>query len=205
MAVLLVGSAARRSVTAHSDINFIVLVKGQDEADETVRVAERVIDIRYRNYKLVDQELGRAVRLPPLLRKARVLFEHEALGIKLVEKAVQRFRQGPPPASVNERIRLKAQCLRLLGKADDLQGHAGSSHYLLARLAEELFQAFFRLRGFWLTAPPELLRFVQSRDPEVGELFEQFLIASDIPMRLSTARIIIEKVFQKTPGPARID
>jgi hypothetical protein len=51
VSVILVGSGARRAVTAHSDVDLIALVKGQAEGHEIVRIAERLADIRYRGHK----------------------------------------------------------------------------------------------------------------------------------------------------------
>ena len=110
VAVILVGSGARRALTRHSDVDLIALVKGQDEGEEIIRIADRFIDIRYRSHEVVEEELSLAPRLPPLLRKGRVLFEYEGVGTKLLEKAQQLFRQGPPPVGLNEKIRLKAAC-----------------------------------------------------------------------------------------------
>jgi len=39
VSVILVGSGSRRSLTSHSDLNVIALVKGQDEGEEIVRIA----------------------------------------------------------------------------------------------------------------------------------------------------------------------
>lgn len=205
VAVMLVGSGARRALTPHSDLNFIALIKGQDEGEETVRVSDRVIDIRYRNYRVVEQELPRAPRLPPLLRKARVLFEHESIGSRLVEKAAQRFRQGPPPAGLHEKIRLKAQCVHALGKAEDLLQQPPTAQYLLERLGEELLQAFFRLRGFWLTTPSQMLRFARSRDAAFGELMERYLTAPAVSDRVAIGRELVDLLFKDIPNPARID
>src|SRR4029079_13620552 len=108
VSVLLVGSGARRAVTAHSDVDLVVLVKGQADSHEIVRVADRTADIRYWGHKEVEDELAYSARLPPLLRKVVILPDHDAIGAKLIERAGHRFRQGPAPASMNEQIRLKA-------------------------------------------------------------------------------------------------
>lgn len=205
VSVILVGSGARRALTPHSNLNFIALVKGQDEGEETVRVADRVVEIRYRGHKAVEQELPHALRLPPLLRKGRVLFDYEAIGAKLVERANQRFRQGPPPAGMNEKIRLKAECLHRLGKAEDLVHQPATAHYLLDRFIDDLLQAFFRLRGYWPTAPADMLRFVVSRDAEAGELLDRFMNMPAIPERLSLGRQLADLIFKDIPNPARID
>jgi predicted nucleotidyltransferase len=205
LAVLLVGSGVRRALTTHSDIDLIVLVKGQDEGEEVIRIAERHIDIRYRGHKAVEQELSHAPRLPPLLRKGRVLFEHEAFGTRIIEKANQRFRQGPPPADLNEKIRLKVDTLHWLGKASDLAHQAATAQLLLTAFLENVLQAFFRLRGYWLTAPTDVLRFVVSRDAAIGQLLERFLTAPTIPDRIAVGRQLVDLLFKDIPAPPRVD
>jgi hypothetical protein len=205
LAVILVGSGSRRGLTTHSDLNLIVLVKGQDEGEEIVRVSTRLIDIRYRSQKVVEQEMPQVLRLAPLLRKGRVLFDHEAVGAKLVEKAGQRFRQGPPPAGMNEKIHLKADCFHRLGKAEDLSYQPATSQYLLNLFFDDLLQAFFRLKGYWLTSPTDLLRFVTTRDAAVGDLLERAMTAPTLAERLAISRQLANLVFKDIPSPPRVD
>ena len=74
--IILVGSGARRAITPHSDIDLIALVKGNIDGHEILRVGERLVDIRYHGYTSVEDELAYSFRLPSLLRKGRVLFDH---------------------------------------------------------------------------------------------------------------------------------
>lgn len=205
LATLLVGSAGRRALTRHSDLDLIAIVKGRDEGEDLFRVSDRFVEVRYRGYQAVEEELSSAPRLPPLLRKARVLFELEATGIKLVEKAAQRFRQGPPAASLNEKIRFKVDCLHWLGKAEDLLSQPATAQYLLSRFLDELLLAFFRLRGFWPTPPADTLRFVSSRHAEVGELVDRFLTEADLADRIKLGRQLAHLLFTDIPNPPRVD
>jgi predicted nucleotidyltransferase len=205
VSVLLVGSGARRAVTLHSDVDLIVLVKGQADGHEIVRVADRMADIRYWGHKEVEDELAYSPRLPSLLRKARILHDHDAIGAKLIERAGHRFRQGPPPANMNEQIRLKAECFHWLGKAQDLADKPASAQYLLMNFFEDFANAFFRLRGLWLTAPIDVPRFISSRDAALGELVGQFLTATTLPERLNCGRDMANLLFKDVPNPARID
>ena len=104
VSVILVGSSVRRAITTHSDIDLIALVKGQADGHEIVRVADRLADIRYRGH----QELRRTF---PTRRASRLSygkpassFDHESIGAKLIERANQRFRQGPPPSASMSRF-----------------------------------------------------------------------------------------------------
>jgi predicted nucleotidyltransferase len=204
-AVILVGSGARRAITPHSDIDLIVLVKGAPEGQEIVRVGDRLIDIRYGEHQAVSNDIDRSPRLPPLLRKGRILYDHDGIAAKLIEKAAQRFRQGPPTPTINEQIRWKAECLHWLGKAEDLADKPVTAQYLLQVFFDEFLTAFFRLRGFWLTAPVDVLRFMSSRDPALGEMAARFLNAKTIEEQLETARQIAGALFKDIPQPARID
>jgi predicted nucleotidyltransferase len=203
--VILVGSGARRAVTPHSDIDLIAVVKGLADAHEILRVGERVADIRYRGHKELEEELTYTLRLPPLLRKGRSLYDHDGIVSRLIEKAHQRFRQGPPPISMNERIRLKAECLHWLDKAQDLLDKPGTAQYLLTLFYDDAVMAFFQLRGLWLTAPADVHRFMFSREPALAELAGKFLNASSLPDRLAFGRQFADLLFKDVPNPARID
>jgi predicted nucleotidyltransferase len=205
VSVILVGSGARRAVTAHSDVDLIALVKGQAEGHEIVRVADRLADIRYRGHKEVEDELAYSARLPPLLRKGRILYDHDGIGAKLIERANTRFRQGPPPTSMNEQIRMKAGCLHWLGKAQDVADQPATANYMLMLFFDDFVHAFFLLRGLWLTAPVDVPRFMTSRDPILGDLAARFLSASTLAERLNCARDLVPLLFKDVPNPARID
>jgi predicted nucleotidyltransferase len=204
-AVILVGSGARRAVTAHSDIDLIVLVKGSAGSHEIVRVGDRLIDIRYGEHQAVSEEIDHSPRLPPLLRKGRILYDHDGIAAKLIEKAAQRFRHGPPVPTIHEQIRWKAECLHWLGKAEDVADKPATAQYLLQIFFDEAVAAFFRLRGFWLTAPVDILRFLSSRDPALGEMAARLLTGGTIDERLETARQFAGVLFKDIPHPARID
>ncbi|MSQ77200.1 MAG: hypothetical protein EXR97_01930 [Nitrospiraceae bacterium] len=205
LAVLLAGSGARRALTTHSDLDFIVLVKGHDEGQDMLRIADRLVDIRYWSAQAVEEELSHSTRLPPLLRKARVLFELDVVGTRLIDKAQQRFRQGPPQAGMHEKIKLKAECLHWLGKAEDLMSQPATAEYLLATFFEELLQAFFRVRGLWLTAPVDMMRFAATRDGAFGNLLDRFQGAPTTAARLDVARQLAQQLFKDIPNPQRVD
>lgn len=203
--VILVGSGARRAVTAHSDIDLIVLVKGPADGQELIRVADRLVDIRYGEHNAVAEDIDDSPRLAPLLRKGRILYDHDEIAAQLIDKAAQRFRQGPPPAGLHERIRLKADCLHWLGKVEDLRDKPTTAQYLLHIFFEDCLAAFFRIRGFWLTAPVDTLRFLASRDPALGEAASRFLSAATLHERLTCGRRFADLLFHDIPLPPRVD
>ncbi len=205
VSAILVGSSVRRAITPHSDIDLLALVKGQADGHEIVRVSDRLADIRYRGHQELDDDLPYSPRLPSLLRKARILFDHDGIGAKIIERANQRFRQGPPPVSINEQIRMKAECFHWLGKAGDLADKPATAQFLLSIFFENAVNAFFRLRGFWLTAPGDVPKFIASRDATLGDLAGRFLTAATLPDRLNLAHDLAVNLFKDVPNPARID
>ncbi|MCS6897359.1 MAG: hypothetical protein NZM29_05240, partial [Nitrospira sp.] len=117
----------------------------------------------------------------------------------------QRFRQGPPPTTMNERIRLKAGCYHWLGKAEDLLDKPAVAQYLLNLFFEDWVLAFFRLRGYWLVAPADVHRFMTAREPNLADLASRFLTATNVADRLNFGRQLADLLFKEVPNPARID
>lgn len=202
---LLVGSGARRTVTLHSDLDLLALVKGRADSHEIFRVGDRLADIRYRGHKEVEEELSHSLYLPSLLRKARILFDYNGVCSQLLHKAHQRFRQGPPPPTINERIRLKATCFHWLGKAEDLLDKPATAHYLLNLFYDDCVLAFFRLRGYWMVAPADVHRFMLSREPALADLAGRFLTATHLADRLNFGKQFADLLFKEVPHPARLD
>lgn len=204
-AIILAGSAARDALMPHSDVDLLVLVLGKDNSHELVRVLTRNVDIRYLGVAVAEEQVQTSPRLPIILRKARVLFELEAAGSQLLQKAHARFRHGPPPLTIHEKIKLRAEVLHWLGKAEDRQAEPAVSRHLASIFLDESINAFYQLRGFWPASPVEHLRFIAQRDGTLGDLLRQALSATDLADQLATARRIADHLFKDIPSPARID
>jgi predicted nucleotidyltransferase len=204
-AIILAGSAARDTLMPHSDVDLLVLVLGKDNSHELVRVLTRNVDIRYLGVSIAEEQVQTSPRLPIILRKAQVLFELESAGSQLLHKAHARFRQGPPPLTIHEKIRLRTEALHWLGKAEDRQAEPAIARHLLSIFLDESISAFYQLRGFWPASPVEHLRFIAQRDSALGDLLKQALSATDPADQLATARRIADHLFKDIPSPARID
>src|SRR5438093_10835978 len=94
-AIIVAGSAARDAMTSHSDVDLLVLVLGADNSHELVRVLSRIVEIRYLGASEAEEEVNTSPSLPIILRKARVLYELDAAGTELLQKAHASYRQGP--------------------------------------------------------------------------------------------------------------
>jgi len=204
-AIVLTGSATRQALMPHSDVNLMVLVRGTEGRHELVRIQDRIVEIRYLGLASAEEQLKASLRLPATLRKARVLFEFEAAGSRYLEQAQTRFRQGTPSLTLHEKIRLRSDALHWLGKAEDHREQPGMAQYLFSIYLDECINAFYYLRGFWLPSAKESLRFLGQRDPALGDLLQQALVAPELPLRLELGRRIAEHLFKEIPSPARID
>ncbi len=204
-AIILAGSAARDAMTSHSDVDLLVLVLGSDNSHELVRILSRIVEIRYLGTAEAEEQVKTSPRLPIILRKARVLYELEAAGSQLLQKANARFRQGPPSLTIHEKIRLRATVLHWLGKAEDHQADPAIARYLLSIFLDEAMSAFYQLWGFWPASPVEHLRFISQRDQAMGDLLQQAFTATATPDQLAAARRIADYLFKNIPAPARID
>src|SRR2546427_7701599 len=105
-AIILAGSAARDAMTSHSDVDLLALVLGSDNGHELVRILSRIVEIRYLGVSEAEEQVNTSPRLPIILRKARVLYELEAAGSQLLQKAHARFPQGAPSSTIHRRIPL---------------------------------------------------------------------------------------------------
>lgn len=204
-AIILAGSAARDALTPHSDVDVLVLLRGSDSGHELVRVIDRIVEIRYMGIASAEEQVRTSPRLPIILRRARVLFEFESSGSSFLEQAHARFRQGPPRLTIHEKIRLRTENLHRLGKTIDHQAQPVLARYLFSIFLDECVGAFYQLRGFWPASPTESLRFINLRDPALGELLQQALTASDLSAQLETGRRLVDHLFKDIPAPARID
>jgi predicted nucleotidyltransferase len=204
-AILLVGSVVRDALLPHSDINFVVLTRGPESRHELVRIQDRIVEIRYLGLTSVEEQLKHSLRWPATLRKARVLFEFETEGSYFLEQAHARFRQGPPPLNMHEKIRIRQDALHWLGKVEDHTAQPALARYIFSIYLDECINAFYYLRGFWLGSATDSLRFIIQRDPVLGDLIQQALTASELATQLELGRQIAQQLFKEIPAPARID
>ena len=202
--IILVGSGARRTVTAHSDIDLIVLVKGPADGQEMIRVetAWSIFDM------VSTRRWARISPIPPsgaVTPEGRILYDHEDIAAQLIAKAAQRFRQGPPAARIHERIRLKGGnvCIGWAGRGPTRPTQHGAISP--ATVLRRVRVGVFRIRGLWFTAPVDTLRFLASRDPALGELASQFLSAATLHDQLTAGRRFADTLFREIPLPPRVD
>src|SRR5437879_10534217 len=129
-------------MTSHSDVDLLVLVLGADNSHELVRVLSRIVEIRYLGASEAEEQVNTSPRLPIILRKARVLYELEAAGSQLLQKAHARFLQGPPSLTIHEQIRPRPTVLHWLGKVEVQQADPAFARHALSTFLHDARRRF---------------------------------------------------------------
>ena len=186
-------------------LSLLVIVKGEERDAQWIRVKRHMIQIFYRGQKEFEEELPTSLSLPPLLRKARVLFERDGVASKICDMTAKRFRQGPPYPSINEKIHLKAECYHWLGKIQEATDHPDRARHILPAFIDQIVVSWFRLRGLWHVSVSEELQFILARDKATGEGLRDIWNENDIRKQIELAQRIAAHVLRDVPWPARID
>lgn len=186
-------------------LSLLVIIKGEERAAQWIRVKRHLIEISYRGQKAFEEELQTSLHIPPLLRKARVLFERDGVASKICDMTGKRFRQGPPYPSINEKIHLKAECYHWLGKIQEAAEHPDRARYILPAFLDQIVASWFRLRGLWHVSVSEELQFISARDKALGEGLRDIWNENDIRKQIALAQRIAAHVLKDVPWPARID
>ncbi len=186
-------------------LSLLVIIKGEERNAQWIRVKRHMIQIFYRGQKGFEEEVQTSLSLPPLLRKARVLFERDGVASKICDMTAKRFRQGPPSPSINEKIHLKAECYHWLGKIQEATDHPDRARYILPAFIDQIVVSWFCLRGLWHVSASSELQFILSRDKATGEGLGDIWKENDIRKQIELAQQIAAHVLKDVPWPARID
>ena len=186
-------------------LSLLVIIKGEERNAQWIRVKRHMIQIFYRGQKGFEEEVQTSLSIPPLLRKARVLFERDGVASKICDMAAKRFRQGPPSPSINEKIHLKAECYHWLGKIQEATDHPDRARYILPAFIDQIVVSWFRLRGLWQVSASAELQFILTRDKATGEGLRDIWKGNDIRKQIELAQQIAAHVLKDVPWPARID
>jgi len=186
-------------------ISLLVIIKGEERDAQWIRVKRHLIEISYRGQKGFEEDLQVSLHIPPLLRKARVLFERDGIASRICDMTGKRFRHGPPHPSINEKIHLKAECYHWLGKIQEVTDHPDRARYILPAFLDQVVASWFRLHGLWQVSASEELQFISARDKALGVGLRDILTEHDMRKQVALAQRIAGHVLKDVPWPARID
>lgn len=193
LGVLWCGSAARGEANAHSDLDFHVLVEG-DERWRANYVVEGVpVEVFHNPARKVRAMFAAAQGdTITMFAEGRVLLPHPELDA-LVAEARALHAAGPAPRALTgqERFRLIEEVMDARALAD-----AGDPlHVLVAcRAAELALEGLFGLRGWWRVKPQRWLPTLQERDPAAAHDLRTLLTTPDAGARQSVLEALVVRV-----------
>ncbi|GAA5441064.1 hypothetical protein Dcae01_02597 [Deinococcus caeni] len=193
LGVLWCGSAARGEGTAHSDLDFHVLVDGDRRWRANYVVDGMPVEAFHNPVRKVRAMFaaGQGDTIT-MFAEGRVLLPHPELDA-LTAEARALHAAGPAPRSLTgqDRFRLIEEVMDARALAD-----AGDPlHVLLACRAVELATgALFGVRGWWKVKPQRWLPTLQERDPAAARDLRTVLTTPDVPTRQSALEALAVRV-----------
>ena len=206
-ALLLVGSTARGDRSEGSDIDFLALMKNESPWSVAVRDGGRhswmdpsgfQIEIGYasvrrvRERMRVEADAGMPWRLQ-LFTEGRLLAGGGTEYERLVAEAEERYQQGPPQLTDQQRHweGFDAWCrLRRLDAARD----ADEAALLGFDLLQQLIRLACRLAGVWQARSKDALQRISEVDGEIARLARDFLGAHGMRERTQILHRIAERL-----------
>ncbi|WP_240501167.1 nucleotidyltransferase domain-containing protein [Deinococcus sp. LM3] len=193
LGVLWCGSAARGEANAHSDLDFHVLVRG-DERWRANYVVEGVpVEVFHNPARKVRAMFaaGQGDTIT-MFAEGRVLLPHPELDALVAEaRALHAAGPAPRPLTGQERFRLIEEVMdaRALAAAGD------PLHVLVAcRAAELALEGLFGLRGWWRVKPQRWLPTLQERDPDAAHDLRALLTTPDAGARQAALEALAVRV-----------
>ena len=193
LGVLWCGSAARGEANAHSDLDFHVLVEGDERWRANYVVDGLPVEVFHNPARKVRAMFAAAQGdTITMFAEGRVLLPHPELDA-LVAEARALHAAGPAPRALTgqERFRLIEEVMDARALAD-----AGDPlHVLVAcRAAELALEGLFGLRGWWRVKPQRWLPTLQERDPAAAHDLRTLLTTPDAGARQSVLEALVVRV-----------
>ncbi|WP_145999373.1 nucleotidyltransferase domain-containing protein [Deinococcus sp. UR1] len=193
LGVLWCGSAARGEANAHSDLDFHVLVEGDERWRANYVVDGLPVEVFHNPARKVRAMFAAAQGdTITMFAEGRVLLPHPELDA-LVAEARALHAAGPAPRALTgqERFRLIEEVMDARALAD-----AGDPlHVLVAcRAAELALEGLFGVRGWWRVKPQHWLPTLQERDPAAAHDLRTLLTTPDAGARQSALEALAVRV-----------
>ncbi len=193
LGVLWCGSAARGEANAHSDLDFHVLVEGDERWRANYVVDGLPVEVFHNPARKVRAMFaaGQGDTIT-MFAEGRVLLPHPELDALVAEaRALHAAGPAPRPLTGQERFRLIEEVMDARALAD-----AGDPlHVLVAcRAAELALEGLFGLRGWWRVKPQRWLPTLQERDPAAAHDLRTLLATPDGGARQSVLEALVVRV-----------
>lgn len=193
LGVLWCGSAARGEANAHSDLDFHVLVEGDERWRANYVVDGLPVEVFHNPARKVRAMFaaGQGDTIT-MFAEGRVLLPHPELDALVAEaRALHAAGPAPRPLTGQERFRLIEEVMDARALAD-----AGDPLHVLVvcRAAELALEGLFGLRGWWRVKPQRWLPTLQERDPAAAHDLRTLLTTPDAGARQSALEALAVRV-----------
>lgn len=193
LGVLWCGSAARGEANAHSDLDFHVLVEGDERWRANYVVDGLPVEVFHNPARKVRAMFaaGQGDTIT-MFAEGRVLLPHPELDALVAEaRALHAAGPAPRPLTAQGRFRLIEEVMDARALAD-----AGDPLHVLVvcRAAELALEGLFGVRGWWRVKPQRWLPTLQERDPAAAHDLRTLLTTPDAGARQSALEALAVRV-----------
>jgi predicted nucleotidyltransferase len=198
VAVLLHGSRAVGKERTHSDWDIILLLNG-DVSKKGYREEIEREDVEWKAFNVPAEESSVYEIFDVYLQFAKVLWEEDAVGTKLLDRAREEYAKGPKPYTDDE-IRREKQFFhhKIQGLKDDQD-----TQYLFFRhlcvLRTQAMRLWFELINKRFSQPLYLaMPLIQKEDPDFYKNLVSFTAFDTAPAeKIRDAEAMFERLFGK--------
>lgn len=207
--IIIVGSWARRTADAASDLDLIVIRKAGPMVDECKEIGNLKIDVCYGTFGQLKRRLTRIDRsnnnfLLNALRTGVIHTDKDGSAVALKTEAEMIWIDGPNAMTAGERVETDRALHRLLRSVEKLSMRAQNS-----REAQLLFEirchqvvvraiyVYHRARRLWTSGLPQMLEHPSPLAPEVRRLWERYVMSNRFAERLAIASALLDVALQE--------
>lgn len=203
LAVILFGSQARGDSTDESDIDLVVILKEGYERRVEFFDGQAFEIIYTTEEAAVDYWHANMADAVSLWRVAQVLFDRDGIGERLKRVGAEFCEQKSPEVSESTFKHLRFDAEDALRSAERFKdSDPAKASYILYHKVAGLMGLFFDLKGMWKPATKQRLEEIDALDPELGKLFRDFFLASDLDQRIVLVKEITARIFE---GSGRVE
>jgi len=193
LAALFFGSAQRGRLEAHSDLDFYVLVDGDERWREGRMRDDLPLELSFSPARYLAQRLREhSPVVAHALATGEILFDRTGELAALVSEARRLWAAGPPPASDAERLRWRFRLTDLFHDLCDLGSDGPDAAAVAALLVQRAVEAACACRGTWLPPRKQMVEALHRDQPELAPLVERYYTAPGVAAALSVGEHVLD-------------
>lgn len=170
-AIILVGSRAGNDATPTSDWD-LALYTTEKQKKVSEYFADQFLDIEFIQVPVVGSYVLQTSFAPDIRMKV-LLDTSDGLAQKIIEKTLEKYRQGPEPLTSEERLNRRNKLKRFIDKIASRPDDEGYVFNYIGAIYEFGIRYWFELRQEWSQPIYKALPYIKEKDPDAYKLLEQ--------------------------------